>query len=117
MRLDILSSKPYPSVIPGFVAHLIKDNVLNDLFGKTLGILRLNSATKKVKYLMRKYVFERHFDGDDQTNAIFGPLMDCQDPGRIFSREPNIYSGSLNNAGEFSIDVSFNTFYTKAKSR
>ena len=26
------------SVIPGFVAYLIKDNALNDLCGKTLGI-------------------------------------------------------------------------------
>ena len=39
MRLDILSSKPYPSVIPGFVVYLIKDNALNDLCGKTLGTL------------------------------------------------------------------------------
>ena len=34
-----LYSKHYPSVIPGFVAYLIKDNTLNDLCGKTLGIL------------------------------------------------------------------------------
>ena len=30
MRLDIFSSKSYPSVIPGFVACQIKDNALND---------------------------------------------------------------------------------------
>ena len=39
MWLDILSSKPYPSVIPGFVAYLIKDNAWNDMCGKALGIL------------------------------------------------------------------------------
>ena len=37
--LDILSSKPYPSVIQEFVAYLIKDNTLNDFCVKTLGIL------------------------------------------------------------------------------
>ena len=29
MRLDILSSKPHPSVIPGFFAYLFNDNALN----------------------------------------------------------------------------------------
>ena len=29
MQLAILSSKPYPNVIPGFVAYLIKDNALS----------------------------------------------------------------------------------------
>ena len=47
MRLDISSPKAYHSVIQGFVAYLIKDNVLNDLYGKTLGILSFYSATKK----------------------------------------------------------------------
>ena len=31
-----LSSKPYPSVTPGFVAYLIKDNALKELCVKTL---------------------------------------------------------------------------------
>ena len=39
MRLDPLSLKPYSSAIPGFVAYLIKDTALNDVCGKTLGIL------------------------------------------------------------------------------
>ena len=103
MRLDILSSKLSPSVIPGFVAYLIKDNALNDLCGKTLSILSFYSATK--------YVFERHFDGADQKNAILAPLIDCHDQGRTVSGEPNIHSGSFNNAEQFSIDFSFNTFY------
>ena len=101
MRLDILSSKPYPSVIQGFVAYLRKDNALNALYGKTLGILSFYFATKKMYYLMGKYVFERYFDGDDQKNAIEAPLtrvIDWHDPGRIDSREPNIHSGSFNNA-------------------
>ena len=38
MRLDILSSKFYPSVIPGFVAYLIKDIALNDSCGMTLHV-------------------------------------------------------------------------------
>ena len=61
--------------------------------------------------------FERHFDGDDQKNAILAPLMVCHDPARIGSVEPNIHNGSFDNAEQFSIDVSFNTFYSKAKSR
>ena len=48
MRLDILSSKPYPSVIPGSVACLIEDRAFGGLCGKTLGILSLYSATKRV---------------------------------------------------------------------
>ena len=48
MRLDILSSKPYPSAIPEFVAHLIKDNALGNLCGKMLGILSFYSATKNM---------------------------------------------------------------------
>ena len=47
MRLDILSSKPYPKVITGLVVDLIKDNALEDLCGKKLGILSYKSATKK----------------------------------------------------------------------
>ena len=69
--------KILPSVIPGFVACLIKDNALNDLCGKTLGILSFYSATKKWK----KIVFERLFYGDDQKNAILAPLIDCQESG------------------------------------
>ena len=38
MPLDILSSEPYPNVIPGFNVYLIKDNALNDLCGKMLGM-------------------------------------------------------------------------------
>ena len=115
MRLDILSSKPYPSVIRGIVAYLRKDNALNDLCGKTLGILSFYFATKKMYYLMGKYVFERYFDGDDQKIAILAPYIDCHDPDRIDSREPNIHSGSYNNTEHFSIDVSFSTFYSRAK--
>ena len=66
---------------------------------------------------MGKYVFERHFDGTYQKNAILAPFIDCHDPGRTVSRELNIHSGSFNNAEQFSINVSFNTFYSKAKSR
>ena len=47
MCLDIVSSKPYPRVIPGFFAHLIKDNALNDLFGKTLDTFGFKFATIK----------------------------------------------------------------------
>ena len=50
---------------------------------------------------MGKYVCERHFDGDDQKNAILAPLIDCHDPGIIVSREPNIHSGSFNMLNSF----------------
>ena len=63
---------------------------------------------------MGKYVFERHFDGDDQKNAISSPLIDCHDPGKTVSREPNIQSGSFNHAEQFSINVSFTMFYSRA---
>ena len=66
---------------------------------------------------MGKYVFERHFDDEDQKNVILAPLIDCHDPGRTVSGEPITHSGSFNNAVQFSIDVTFNTFYCKAKSR
>ena len=46
MQLDILSSKPYPSVIQGFIAYLIKDSELKDLCGKKPGILSFCSAKK-----------------------------------------------------------------------
>ena len=62
-----------------------------------------------------EYVFERHFDGDDQKSAILAPLIDCHDPDRTVSGEPNMHSGSFNNAEQFSIDVSFNTFSNTAK--
>ena len=47
MRLDVVLSKPYPSVIPGFSAHLFKDNALNDLYGKTLDTFGFKVATMK----------------------------------------------------------------------
>ena len=71
MRLDIFIFKTIPSVILRFVAYLIKSNALNDLCSKT---------------------FEIHFDSDNQKNAILAPLIDCHDPGRSVSREPNIHS-------------------------
>ena len=52
----------------------------------------------KEKYLMGKYVFERHFDGDDQKNVILAPLIDFHDPCITVSMEPNMRSGSFNNA-------------------
>ena len=58
--LDILSSKPFPSVIPEFVAYLTQDNALNDLCGKTLGI-----PSKKKVIAYGGLCFKRHFDGDD----------------------------------------------------
>ena len=66
---------------------------------------------------LRGNVFERHFGYEDQKNATLAPLIDCHDPGRTVSREPNIHSGSLNNAEQFSIDVNFNMFYNIAKSK
>ena len=66
---------------------------------------------------MGKYVFERHSDDGDQKNVILAHLIDCHDPGRTFSRESNIHSGSFNNAEQFSIDASFKTFYSIAKIR
>ena len=66
---------------------------------------------------MGKYVFERHFYGDDPKNEILAPLIDCHDPGRAVSWEPNAHSGSFNNAEQFSIDLSLNTLYSKAKSK
>ena len=50
---------------------------------------------------MWKYVLERHFDGDNQNNAILAPLIDCHDPGRTVSVEQNIHSDSVNNAERF----------------
>ena len=44
--------------IPGSVWYLIKDNALNDLFGKTRGILSIYSVTKKRLYLIGKCVFD-----------------------------------------------------------
>ena len=66
---------------------------------------------------MGKYAFERHFDGDDQKNAILPPSIGCHDHGRTVSREPNIHSSSFNNTEQFSINVSLNRFYSTAKSR
>ena len=63
---------------------------------------------------MGKYVFERHFDGDDQKNAILAPLINCHDPGKTVSRGHQTYtvSGSFNNAEQIFIDVSSNKFYS-----
>ena len=66
---------------------------------------------------MEKYVFERHIEGDDYKYAAMAPLLDFHDLGRTVYSEPNIRIGSLNNAEQFSIDVSFSTFYSTAKSR
>ena len=71
MWLDVISSKPYPSVIQRSFAYQVKDDALNVLCSKTLGILSFYSATKKVNILWGKYVFERHCTSDDQMNAIF----------------------------------------------
>ena len=66
---------------------------------------------------MAKYLFERHFDGDDRKNAILAPLVDCHDQGRTVPGEQNKHNCSFNNAEQCSMDVSFITFYSIAKSR
>ena len=71
---------------------------------------------------MEKNVFERHFVGNDKKKAMLASLIECHDPGRTVSREPNIHSGSFNNAEQFSINVIMflsilNMFYSIAKSR
>ena len=40
-----------------------------------------------------KNIIDLYFDGDDQNtcNAILAPLIDCHDPGRTVSGEPNIF--------------------------
>ena len=45
---------------------------------------------------MGKYVFDRHFDGDDKKNEILAPFIDCHDPVRTNFRKPTIHIGSLN---------------------
>ena len=98
MRLDILSPNPFHSVIPGFDSYLIKDNTLNDLCGKTLGLLSEKSSCHKENVIsMGKYVFQRHFDAGDQKKATLAALIDCHHPARTDTREPNIHSGSFNN--------------------
>ena len=62
---------------------------------------------------MGTHVLERHFDGDDQHNAILAPLIDCYEPSRTVSGKPNIHSGSFNNVEQFFIHVSDNTFDIK----
>ena len=42
---------------PGFFVHLIKDNALNDLYGKTLHTFGLKFATTKRWDLLREYFF------------------------------------------------------------
>ena len=62
-------------------------------------------------YVIQLLLHSRPTGGDNQKNVILAPLID----GRTVSREPNIHSGSFNNAEQFSINVSFNMFYSKAK--
>ena len=69
--------------------YIIIAIALNDFCGKTLLVCH---KEKVISY--GKYIFERHFDGDDQKNAILAPLVDYHDPGRTVSREPNIHYGS-----------------------
>ena len=37
---------------------------------------------------MGRYVFERHYDNNDQKNVNLALLIDCHDPSRTVSREP-----------------------------
>ena len=59
----------------------------------------------KTKYLMVKFVFKIHFDGNDQNNAILAPLMDCHDTGKIVSGELSIHSDSFNIAEQFPFSI------------
>ena len=62
-----------------------------------------------------KWVFTSPLPSTTKNDAILALLIDCHDPGKTVSREPNIYSGSFNNAEQFPKDISFNYFYIKAK--
>ena len=61
--------------------------------------------------------FERHFDGDNRKNALIAPLIDGKVQAELFHGEPNIHSGSFNNAKQFYINVFYNTFYSQAKKK
>ena len=50
-----------------------------------------------------------------EIKIILAPLIDCHDPGRTGSGKPYVHSCSFNDGEQISIDVSFNTFYSKAK--
>ena len=52
------------------------------------------------------------FDGDDRSNAILAPLMDCHYLGRIVSGEPNIHSGSFDKAELFPSMMSHSIRFT-----
>ena len=59
---------------------------------------------------MGKICFWETFWGENQKKASLAPLINCHDPGRTVSREPNILytvSGSFNNAEQFSIKCLF----------
>ena len=51
----------------------------------------LTSILPSGKGIIGKYALS-HFDSN------LGPMIDCHDPGRTASREPNIHNGSFNNA-------------------
>ena len=78
MLLDILSSNPYPSVIPGFIVNLIKDNAFNNLCGKTLRIL---SFCPKDKVILWRNMFLETFWQRVSKEGDLAPLIYFHDPG------------------------------------
>ena len=97
--------------------NLIKDNALNDLYGKTLDTFGLKFAT-----MMNETVgstvgicFSEAFGQRYVRKAISAPLIDRCLPGRTVSRESNIHSGTFHNAEQFPIVVSFTAFYGMIK--
>ena len=68
------------------VAYLMKEKALGALWarGKKLCsyVHHDQASSLPQKCNMVKYVFEIHFDGDDQMNAILAPLIDCHNPAK-----------------------------------
>ena len=60
-------------------------------------LILVEGVMRKKVISYREICFERHFDGDDQKNAILAPLITT-----MIQAEQNIHSGSFNNAEQFS---------------
>ena len=73
--------EPVGAWIDSDTTKLSRDNTLCQAIKFSSTIKR----TTVYAYMGSPYinVFEIHFDGDDRTNTILNPLMDCHDPGRI----------------------------------
>ena len=83
LPLDIVSTSPTPVAFYEPIPCSMKNNIINDLYGKTLHTFNYQKVIKTCDEVQRKDAFKGHFDNKSDFFTFFGSLHSME----IFFKE------------------------------